>query len=117
MYKHFKFKKFMKKSGMLIPIELNKKFPIKIKRIFIIYGKKNYIRGDHAHKKCSQFFIPIFGKIVVGSSDPYEYLVSSIDKFYDQYELVQLMNNNKFSNVQFRNLSNGISAIHSGWKI
>ena len=61
--------------------------------------------------------IPMFGKIVVGSSDPYEYLVSSIDKFYDQYELVEVMKNNKFSNVQFRNLSNGISAIHSGWKI
>jgi demethylmenaquinone methyltransferase/2-methoxy-6-polyprenyl-1,4-benzoquinol methylase len=61
--------------------------------------------------------IPLFGKIVVGSSDPYDYLVSSIDKFYDQYELVELMKNNKFSNVQFRNLSSGISAIHSGWKI
>ena len=61
--------------------------------------------------------IPIFGKIIVGSSDPYEYLISSIDKFYDQYELVELMENNKFFNVQFRNLSNGISAIHSGWKI
>ena len=61
--------------------------------------------------------IPIFGKIVVGSSDPYKYLVSSIDKFYDQYELVELMKSNKLSNVQFRNLSNGISAIHSGWKI
>jgi demethylmenaquinone methyltransferase/2-methoxy-6-polyprenyl-1,4-benzoquinol methylase len=61
--------------------------------------------------------IPIFGKMVVGNSDPYEYLVSSIDKFYDQYELVELIKNNKFSNVQFRNLSNGISAIHSGWKI
>ena len=61
--------------------------------------------------------IPIFGKIVIGSSDPYEYLVSSIDKFYDQYELVELMKNNKFSSIQFRNLSNGISAIHSGWKI
>jgi demethylmenaquinone methyltransferase / 2-methoxy-6-polyprenyl-1,4-benzoquinol methylase len=61
--------------------------------------------------------IPLFGKIVVGSSDPYDYLVSSIDKFYDQYELVELIENNKFSNVEFRNLSNGISAIHSGWKI
>ena len=61
--------------------------------------------------------IPIFGKMVVGSSEPYEYLISSIDKFYDQYELVELMKNNKFSNVQFRNLSSGISAIHSGWKI
>jgi demethylmenaquinone methyltransferase/2-methoxy-6-polyprenyl-1,4-benzoquinol methylase len=61
--------------------------------------------------------IPIFGKIIVGSSDPYEYLISSIDKFYDQYTLVELMKDNEFSNVQFRNLSNGISAIHSGWKI
>jgi|TARA_B110000881_G_scaffold205133_1_gene207286 demethylmenaquinone methyltransferase/2-methoxy-6-polyprenyl-1,4-benzoquinol methylase len=61
--------------------------------------------------------IPVFGKIVVGSSDPYKYLVSSIDKFYDQYELLELMKSNKLSNVQFRNLSNGISAIHSGWKI
>jgi len=61
--------------------------------------------------------IPFFGKIVVGNSDPYKYLTTSIDKFYDQYELSELMKKNKFSNVQFRNLSNGISAIHSGWKI
>ena len=61
--------------------------------------------------------IPMFGKIIVGNSEPYEYLIDSIDKFYDQYELVELIKNNKFSNVQFRNLSNGISAIHSGWKI
>ena len=61
--------------------------------------------------------IPLFGKIIVGSSDPYEYLITSIDKFYDQYELVDLMEKNKFSNVQFRNLSSGISAIHCGWKI
>ena len=61
--------------------------------------------------------IPIFGKIVIGSAEPYEYLVTSIDKFYDQCELAELIKKNKFTNVQFRNLSNGISAIHSGWKI
>ena len=61
--------------------------------------------------------IPLFGKIVVGSSDPYDYLITSIDKFYNQDEFVKLMKKNNFSNVQFRNLSNGISAIHSGWKI
>ena len=61
--------------------------------------------------------IPIFGKIIVGSSEPYEYLTTSIDKFYNQNELSDLLKNNNFSNVQFRNLSNGISAIHSGWKI
>tara|TARA_B110000211_G_scaffold229963_1_gene288649 strand:+ start:1598 stop:2167 length:570 start_codon:yes stop_codon:yes gene_type:complete len=61
--------------------------------------------------------IPLIGKIVVGSKHPYEYLISSIDKFYNQKELVNLLEKNKFSNVEFRNLSNGISAIHSGWKI
>ena len=34
------FKKFRKKSGKLLPITFNKKFPIKVKRIFFIYGKK-----------------------------------------------------------------------------
>ena len=58
-------KKFTKMSGKLLPITFNNKFPIKVKRIFIIYGKKKYIRGDHAHKKCSQVFFPIIGKIKI----------------------------------------------------
>ena len=59
------FKKFTKKKGKLLPITFNNKFPIKVKRIFFIYGKKKYKRGDHAHKKCSQVFFPIAGKIKV----------------------------------------------------
>jgi len=61
--------------------------------------------------------IPLIGKIVTGSEEPYEYLISSIDKFYNQNELADLLKKNEFTNVEFRNLSNGISAIHSGWKI
>ena len=61
--------------------------------------------------------IPLIGKIVAGSEEPYEYLISSIDKFYNQNELADLLKKNEFTNVEFRNLSNGISAIHSGWKI
>ena len=63
--KIFNLEKFTKKSGELLPITFNNKFPIKVKRIFVIYGKKNYIRGDHAHKKCSQIFFPIIGKIKI----------------------------------------------------
>ena len=63
--KIFNFKKFTKTSGKLLPITFNNKFPIKVKRIFIIYGKKKYKRGDHAHKKCSQVFFPIMGKIKI----------------------------------------------------
>ena len=58
-------KKFTKASGKLLPITFNNKFPIKVKRMFFIYGKKKYKRGDHAHKKCSQVFIPIKGKIKI----------------------------------------------------
>ena len=63
--KIFNFKKFTKTSGKLLPITFDNKFPIKVKRIFVIYGKKKYKRGDHAHKKCSQIFIPIMGKIKI----------------------------------------------------
>ena len=61
--------------------------------------------------------IPMIGKYIVGESQPYEYLVNSIDKFYNQHQLLQLMTDNGFSKVEYRNLSNGLSAIHSGWKI
>ena len=61
--------------------------------------------------------IPLIGKLIVGSSKPYDYLVKSIDEFYSQIELADLLKKNGFSNVEYRNLSNGISAIHSGWKI
>jgi|TARA_B100001964_G_scaffold178518_1_gene196912 dTDP-4-dehydrorhamnose 3,5-epimerase-like enzyme len=61
----FKLKSYSRSSGKLIPINFDKKFPIKVKRIFFINGKKNKIRGEHAHKKCSQFFIPIQGKMAL----------------------------------------------------
>ena len=61
--------------------------------------------------------IPYIGKFIVGSDKPYKYLIDSIDKFYNQKELSNLIKKNGFSNVEFRNVSNGISAIHSGWKI
>ena len=61
--------------------------------------------------------IPYIGKFVIGSDKPYKYLINSIDKFYNQEELSMLIKNNGFSNVEFRNVSSGISAIHSGWKI
>ena len=61
--------------------------------------------------------IPFLGNYIVGSSKPYEYLINSIDTFYNQEQLLELVAKSGFTNVEYRNLSNGISAIHSGWKI
>ena len=69
--KYYTFNKFKKKSGTLIPISLSKNIPFKTKRVFMIYGNKNFVRGNHAHKKCSQFLMPIFGKIKIDYFDKF----------------------------------------------
>ena len=61
--------------------------------------------------------IPLIGKIVVGEKEPYEYLIKSIENFINQPQLINLMEKNKFQNCTYRNLSGGIVAIHSGWKL
>ena len=61
--------------------------------------------------------IPVLGKYIVGDSEPYEYLIDSIEKFYNQDELKRIILESGFNEVQYRNLSGGIVAIHSGWKI
>ena len=53
----------------------------------------------------------------MGKSEPYQYLIDSIDKFYNQEELYEIFKKNGFHKVEYRNLSGGIAAIHSGWKI
>jgi len=71
---------------------------------------------DFIYKNYSKL-IPLIGKVVAGQKEPYEYLVKSIQQFINQEELIDLMIMNKFENCSYRNLSGGIVAIHSGWKI
>jgi UDP-2-acetamido-3-amino-2,3-dideoxy-glucuronate N-acetyltransferase len=60
-----RFKVYKNSTGLLVPISLKNDIPFKTKRIFIIHGKKNSIRGDHAHYKCSQFLISLSGSMTV----------------------------------------------------
>jgi len=61
--------------------------------------------------------IPKIGKFIVGDSKPYNYLISSIEDFYNQDELLELIKKNKFYKSEYRNLSGGVVAIHSAWKV
>jgi len=61
--------------------------------------------------------IPQIGKFVVGKSEPYEYLINSIEKFYSQEVFFKQIKGQNFTNVSYKNLSGGIVAIHSAWKI
>ena len=71
---------------------------------------------NYLYKKYSKT-IPFIGKFIVGSDKPYKYLIESIENFHNQEQLAELILDNGFSNVEYRNVSYGISSIHSGWKI
>ena len=61
--------------------------------------------------------IPAVGKVVTGDGQPYRYLVESIQKFPNQATFTGMIENAGFERAQYRNLSGGIVAIHSAWKI
>ncbi len=61
--------------------------------------------------------IPAMGKMVTGDRDSYQYLVESIRKFPDQETFAGMIRTAGFDLVKYRNLSMGIAALHSGWKV
>ena len=61
--------------------------------------------------------IPRMGQLIAGDRDSYQYLVESIRRFPDQETFAQMIRDAGFEQVSFRNLSMGIAALHSGWKI
>ncbi|HBU15340.1 MAG: bifunctional demethylmenaquinone methyltransferase/2-methoxy-6-polyprenyl-1,4-benzoquinol methylase [Rhodobacteraceae bacterium GWE1_64_9] len=61
--------------------------------------------------------IPVMGQIIAGDRDSYQYLVESIRKFPDQETFAGMIRQAGFGQVAYRNLSLGIAALHSGWKI
>ena len=91
----------LKKGGRFLCLEFSK---IDNNNLEILY--KNYSK-----------LIPKIGELVVGEKKPYEYLVESIENFISQKQFIEIMKKNNFINCEYRNLSGGIVAIHSGWKI
>lgn len=61
--------------------------------------------------------IPRMGQAIAGDRDSYQYLVESIRKFPEQERFAQMIRDAGFERVTYRNLSMGIAALHSGWKI
>ena len=91
----------LKPGGRLLCLEFSKVENEILNKFYKIYSKT----------------IPIMGKIILKNSKPYEYLINSIDEFYSQEKLLELLNKQNFSNTSYKNLTGGIVAIHSAWKI
>ncbi|EDQ06258.1 Ubiquinone/menaquinone biosynthesis C-methyltransferase UbiE [Sulfitobacter indolifex] len=61
--------------------------------------------------------IPRMGQAIAGDRDSYQYLVESIRNFPDQETFLSMVRTAGFGQAKYRNLSMGIAALHSGWKI
>lgn len=61
--------------------------------------------------------VPVMGMVVTGNREAYQYLVESIRRFPAQSELAGKIEAAGFSQVSYRNLSGGIAALHSAWRL
>ena len=61
--------------------------------------------------------LPKLGKLFAGDSDSYQYLAESIRKHPPQAQLKAMMEAAGFSRCEFRNLTGGIVAAHTGYKV
>jgi len=61
--------------------------------------------------------IPLMGQVIANDRESYEYLVQSIRKFVDQETLLQMMKTSGFKAASYVNMTFGVVAVHSGFKI
>jgi len=61
--------------------------------------------------------IPRMGQVIAGDRDSYQYLVESIRKFPDQETFLAMIREAGFGQAKYRNLTMGVAALHSGWKL
>ena len=72
---------------------------------------------DTLYDAYSMHAIPALGALVAGDSASYRYLVESIRRFPDQKSFMGMVETAGFERVRYRNLTGGIAAIHSGWRL
>lgn len=72
---------------------------------------------DKIYDVYSDAAIPLMGKFITGDAQPYQYLVESIRKFPNQKIFTRMIENAGFGRASYQNLTGGVVAIHSGWRI
>ncbi len=62
-------------------------------------------------------FLPLLGRLVTGDRDAYAYLVESIRRFPPQREVSAMIAAAGLERPRYRNLTGGIAALHSAWRL
>lgn len=93
--------RILKIGGKLVILEFSAPVVPGFRQLFQLYFTK---------------ILPKIGGVVSGSRGAYEYLSESVARFPDQKGLMKMMLENGFANVEYKNLTGGIAAIHLGTK-
>ncbi len=72
---------------------------------------------DTLYDSYSFHVIPRLGEWVASDGEAYRYLIESIRRFPDQERFAEMIRQEGFERVQYRNLNGGIAALHSAWRI
>ena len=65
----------------------------------------------------SERALPLLGRLVAHDAESYRYLHESIRRFPPQRELAERLRRAGFAQVAWRNMTLGVVALHSGWRI
>jgi demethylmenaquinone methyltransferase/2-methoxy-6-polyprenyl-1,4-benzoquinol methylase len=91
----------LKPQGVLVVLEFSRPVVPVMREIFQFYFRR---------------ILPRIGAWVSGQGSAYQYLPDSVGRFPAQRELARMMEDLGFRNVNYRNLSGGIAALHWGVK-
>ena len=91
----------LKPGGRLLVLEFSKPVSEVIAKLYDLYSFK---------------LLPKMGEIVANDSESYKYLAESIRMHPDQQTLAGMMENVGFEQVEFYNLTQGVVALHRGYK-
>jgi demethylmenaquinone methyltransferase/2-methoxy-6-polyprenyl-1,4-benzoquinol methylase len=72
---------------------------------------------DKVYDAYSFNVIPRIGQVVANDRDSYQYLVESIRQFPDQETFLGMIRDAGFDQARYRNMTAGVAALHSGWKL
>jgi demethylmenaquinone methyltransferase/2-methoxy-6-polyprenyl-1,4-benzoquinol methylase len=72
---------------------------------------------DSIYDAYSMNILPRLGQMVAGDAEAYRYLAESIRRFPPQREFARMIERAGLSRVKVRNLTGGIAAMHSAWRI
>ena len=93
-------KRVLKPGGRFLCLEFSKVKNESLSKVYNLYSS----------------LIPIFGKVIVGDEEPYKYLTRTIREFPSQEEFLEIIKSSDFVTVDYRNIFNGVVAMHSAEK-